>query len=96
MIDYSIFPYWLGIHNGFDLVACIIAIISTFFLYILFGRAICPNSIKNRIVAMLIILFWPEFICFVICYLPFYMLYEFSKPAEETDKELAEFIKEYK
>ena len=96
MIDYSIFPYWLGIHDGFDLFACIIGFIITFFLYILFGGAICPNSINNRIVRMLIILFWPLFICLTICSLPFRMLYEFSKPVEETDKELAEFIKEYK
>ncbi len=96
MIDYSIFPHWLGINNGFDLFACIIAIIITFFLYILFGGAICPNSIKNRIVRMLIILFWPIFICLTVCSFPFYMLYEFSKPSEEIDKELEEFIKEYK
>ena len=96
MIDYSIFPYWLGIHNGFDLFGCIIGIIVTFFLYIIFGGAICPNSIKNRIVRMIIILFWPIFICLVVCSSPFYMLYEFSRPTEETNKELEEFIKENK
>lgn len=86
MIDYSIFPYWLGIHDGFDLFACIIGVIITFFLcmvcYIFFGGAICPNSINNRIVRMLIILFWPVYICLTICSLPFCMLYEFSKPNE--------------
>lgn len=80
MIDYNIFPYWLGIHDGFDLFASIIGVIITFFLYILFGGAICPDSIKNRIVRMLIILFWPVFICLTICSFPFRMLYEFSKP----------------
>ena len=96
MIDYSIFPYWLGIRNGFDLFACIIGVIITFFLYILFGGAICPNSIKNRIVRMLIILFWPLFICLTICSFPFRLLYEFSKPSEEIEKELNEFIRNSK
>jgi len=92
LFNYNIFPYWLGINNGFVLFASIIGFIVTLFLYIIFGGAICPNSIENRILRTLIILFWPLFICLTICFCPFYMLYEFSKPAKQEEAELNEFI----
>lgn len=96
MINYSIFPYWLGVNNGFDLFAFIIGIIVTFSFYIIFGGAICPNDVTNKVSRMIFILFWPLFICLGFLLFPIRLLYEFSKPAKQQEAEFNEFIKNSK
>lgn len=96
MIDYNIFPYWLGINNGFDLFLFIIGIIIAFSLYIIFGGAICPNNITNKVSRIIFILFWPFFICLGFLLFPIRLLYEFSKSPKQQEKELNEFIKNSK
>ena len=95
-MDYSIFPYWMGISNFGELILAIICMMLLFFLYCLFGYAFCPNSFKVPWVRALYILFWPLAIAFDIILFPFYMLHEFSKSPEQIEKEWKEFIKEAK
>lgn len=96
MINYDMFPHWLGINNGFDLCACIIGFIVTFSLYIIFGGAICPNDVTNKVSRMIFIMFWPLFICLAFLLFPIRLLYEFSKPTKQQEAELNEFIKNNK
>ena len=93
-MDYSIFPYWMGISNFGEFICAIIAVLLLFFIYLIFGYAFCPNSIENHFARAMYILFWPIMIVIMIIIFPFVMLYEFSKPVEVQDKELKEFIKE--
>lgn len=95
-MDYSIFTYWMGISNFGELICAIISIMVIFFLYCLFGYLFCPNSLKSQWIRALYILFWPLDIAINIIGFPFYMLYEFSKPSEQIEKEWNEFIKEIK
>jgi len=95
-MDYSIFPYWMGISNFGELICAMICMMLLFFIYCLFGYAFCPNSLKVQWIRVLYILFWPLGIAFDIITFPFYMLYEFSKPPEQIEKEWNEFIKEAK
>ena len=96
MIDYSIFPHWMGITGFGTLIVAIFCFILILVFYILIGGAICQNDVTNKMSRMIYILFWPLFICLGFVLFPIYLLYEFSKPVEETNKALAEFIKEYK
>jgi len=93
-MDYSIFPYWMGISNFGEFIGAMICIMLLFFIYILFGYAFCPNDLKIQWIRAICILTWPLFIVIGILGIPFIMLYEFSKPPEVQDKELKEFIKE--
>jgi len=95
-MDFSIFPYWMGISNWEELILAIFCMIILFFLYCLFGYAFCPNSLKVQWIRALFILFWPLIIVFDIVLFPFYMVYEFSKSPEQIEKEWNEFIKESK
>lgn len=95
-MDYSIFPYWMGISNFGELICAIISIIAIFFLYCLLGYAFCPDSLKVQWIRALYILFWPIVIVLTLLSFPFIMIYEFSKPPEVQEKELNEFMKEYK
>lgn len=95
-MDYSIFPYWMGISNFGELILAIFCMMILFFLYCLFGYAFCPNSLKIQWIRAIYIVFWPIGILLAILSFPFMMIYEFSKPPEVQEKELQEFIKEYK
>ena len=92
-MDFSIFPYWMGISNWGELILAIFCMIILFFLYCLFGYAFCPNSLKVQWIRALFILFWPLIIVFNIALFPFYMVYEFSKSPEQTEKDFKEFMK---
>lgn len=96
MIDYSIFPYWLGINSFGDLIWAFICFLLLFFIYILCGYGFCPNSFKTRLLRLIFILFWPLIILLNILSFPFYMLYEFTKSPDEIDKEINKWIKENK
>ena len=96
MIDYSIFPYWLGINSFGDLIWAFICFLLLFFIYILCGYGFCPNSLKTRLSRLIFILFWPLIIVLSILSFPFYMLYEFTKSPDEIDKEINKWIKENK
>ena len=96
MINYDMFPHWMGITGFGTLIAAIFCFILILTFYILFGGAICPNDVTNKVSRIIFIMFWPLFICLGFLLFPISLLYEFSKPVKETDKELAEFIKEYK
>jgi len=95
-MDYSIFPYWMGINNFGELIFAIISITLMFFIYLLFGYAFCPNSIENHFARVVYILFWPVMIVIMIIIFPFVMLYEFSKPIKVQEKELKEWIENNK
>ena len=92
-MDYSIFPYWMGISNFGELICAIISIMAIFFIYCLFGFAFCPNSLKVQWIRALYILFWPIVIILLLLSFPFIMIYEFSKSPEVQDKEWKEFIR---
>ena len=79
MIDYSIFPTWMGIHNIADIILAIISFVLLGFAYVLSGYGTCPKSFNTQIKRMIWISFWP--ICLVLEFilLPFRMIYEFSK-----------------
>ena len=96
MINYNMFPHWMGITGFGTLIAAIFCFILILTFYILIGGAICPNDVTNKISRMVFIIFWPLFICLAVLLFPIRLLYEFSKPVEQIDKELSEFIKEYK
>lgn len=96
MIDYSIFPYWLGINSFGELIWAFICFLLLFFIYILIGYGFCPNSLKTRLSRLIFILFWPLIIVLRILSFPFYMLYEFTKSPDEIEKELITWIKENK
>lgn len=86
-MDYSIFPYWMGISNFGELIIAIFCIICLFLpLYCLFGYLFCPNSLKVQWIRALYILFWPIVILMMILSLPFIMIYEFSKTPETSEK----------
>lgn len=93
MIDYSIFPSWMGISNFGDLIAAIICCWLLFFVYCIFGYAFCPD-VNNRFIRVICILFWPIMIILDILLFPIHLVYEFSKPKKEIEKEINEFIKE--
>ena len=63
-------------------------------LYVLFGGAICPNSVEVRWLRISIIILWPLYLALTIVSIPFMLIWEFSKPTEQTDKEIKDFIKE--
>ena len=92
-MDYSIFPYWMGINSFSDLIGACILFILLSFMYILFGYGFCPNSLKKQWERALYILFWPLIVVIGILLSPLIALYEFSKPTEIIDKELKEFIR---
>jgi len=96
MIDYNIFPYWLGINSFGDLIWAFICFLLLFFIYILCGYGFCSNSFKTRLSRLIFILFWPLIILLNILSFPFYMLYEFTKSPDEIDKEMNKWIKENK
>ena len=96
MIDYNIFPYWLGINSFGELIWAFICFLLLFFIYILCGYGFCPNSFKTRLLRLIFILFWPLIIVLSILSFPFYMLYEFTKSPDEIDKEIIKWIKENK
>ena len=95
-MDYSIFPYWMGINNFGELILAIISIILLFFIYLIFGYAFCPNSIKIQWIRAIYILTWPIMIIIRILAFPFMLIYEFSKPPKQIDKEINKFIKKCK
>jgi hypothetical protein len=86
----------MGISNFGELICAIISIMAIFFLYCLLGYAFCPDSLKVQWIRALYILFWPIVIVLTLLSFPFIMIYEFSKPPEVQEKELNEFMKEYK
>ena len=96
MIDYNIFPYWLGINSFGELILAFICFLLLFYIYILFGYVFCPNSLKNRLSRLIFILFWPLIIVLRILSFPFYMLYEFTKSPNKIEKEMNKWIKENK
>ena len=85
-MDYSIFPYWMGISNFGELILAIFCMMLLFFLYCLFGYAFCPNSLKVQWIRALYILFWPIVILMMILSLPFIMIHEFSKTPKTSKK----------
>ena len=86
----------MGISNFGELICAIISIMAIFFLYCLLGYAFCPDSLKVQWIRALYILFWPIAIVLTLLSFTFIMIYEFSKPPEVQEKELNEFMKEYK
>ena len=92
-MDYSIFPSWIGISNFGDLIVVIFCYYLLFFVYCIFGYAFCPD-VNNRFIKVICILFWPIRIILCILLFPIYLVYEFSKPKKEIEKEIIEFIKE--
>lgn len=85
-MDYSIFPYWMGISNFGELIIATFCMMLLFFLYCLFGYAFCPNSLKAQWIRTLYIIFWPIVILMMILSLPFIMIYEFSKTPKTSKK----------
>ena len=92
-MDYSMFPYWMGVNNFSDLIGACILFILLSFMYILFGYGFCPNSLKKQWIRALYILLWPLIIVIGILLSPIMALYEFSKPADVQERELNEFIR---
>lgn len=92
-MDYSMFPYWMGINSFGDVIGICILFILLSFMYILFGYGFCPNSLKKQWERALYILFWPLIFAICILLFPLIALYEFSKPADVQEKELNEFIR---
>jgi len=95
-MDYSIFPYWMGISNFGELITGIMCCVLLFCIYILFGYWICPRSLKSQSIRALYILFWPVVIIIAFLLFPFILLYELSKPSKIQDKEINEWIKTIK
>ena len=85
-MDYSIFPYWMGISNFRELIIAIFCMNFFLLLYCLFGYIFCPNSLKVQWIRALYILFWPIVILLMILSFPFMMIYEFSKTPETLEK----------
>lgn len=85
-MDYSIFPYWMGISNFVELIIAIFCMNFFLLLYCLLGYIFCPNSLKVQWIRALYILFWPIVILLMILSFPFMMIYEFSKTPETSEK----------
>lgn len=43
---------------------------------------------------MLFVMFWPLLVPIILVSIPLIALYEFSKPSDQQNKELSEFLKE--
>lgn len=94
MLSYEWLPYWLNVHTTGDFILVVLAFVLISFMYVLLGGGLfCPDSVNNRFVRLMIILFWPVYFALVIVTLPLQLALSFSKTREEQDKELDEWIK---
>ncbi len=93
-MDYSIFPYWMGINNFGELIFAFISCVLLFFIYMLIGFWFCPGSLKPQSIRALYILFWPVEVIIIVSLCPFILLWELSKPSEIQEKEIKEWLKQ--
>ena len=93
LLNYDMFPYWMGITGFGTLITAIFCFILILTLYILIGGAICSDDVTNKVLRMIFILFWALFICLCFLLFPILLLYEFSKPSKQQEAELNKFIR---
>ncbi len=91
---YERLPHWLGINRVMDLILAIVCIVILMILYVLIGGGICPKVLENRWLRATVIILWPIYDVGLFLSTPIVLLVDFSKPQDQQDEELEEFMRE--